>query len=288
LEEPVKSAVSRHAALVVASLALVLACTGWAEAGRKAVLAKLGPGDPVVADSRGKVPASVLPFKVSSKPRKGAVLRLGKNKRFPASALPRRVQDSVRLNGKRASSFVDNCPDDTVDLGTWCVMNGTWSLARDENGKNDLVFATQKCASRGGYVPDATQLLAAVDRVKLAGTIDDSPLTASIDEDKSDGLKDRREMTSTLVTTSSGSSAAGTNGVTQGSKGDPRQGEPDPVPLPADPYPSTLQYVTVYDNHDKGGFAGSKPVSQPELFRCAFNKAQGAAAAEIDNPEEGS
>ena len=138
--------------------------------------------------------------------------------------------------------------------------------------------------ARGGYVPAATELLAAADRVKLAGTIDDSPLTASIDEDKSDGLKDRREMSSTLATTSSGSSAAGSNGVTQGSKGDPRQGEPDPVPLPADPYPSTLQYVTVYDNRDKGGFAGSKPVTQPELFRCAFNKAQGAAAAEIDNP----
>lgn len=276
-----KSAVSRHAALAVATLALVLACTGWAEAGRKAVMAKLGPGDPVVADSRGKVPASALPFKVTSKPRKGAVLRLGKDKRFPASALPRRVRDAARLNGKAASSFVDSCPADTIDMGTWCVMNGTWSLARDENGKNDLAFATQKCATRGGYVPQAAELIAAAERVKLAGTIDDSPLTASIDEDPSDGLKDRREMTSTLVTTSSGSSAAGSMGVTQGSKGNPREGEPDPVPLPADPYPSTLQYVTVYDNHDKGGFAGSKPVGQPELFRCAYNKRQKKGGFEV-------
>jgi hypothetical protein len=34
--------------------------------------------------------------------------------------------------------------------------------------------------------------------------------------------------------------------------------------------------VTVYSNFQKGGFAGSEPVSQPENFRCAYNKTQGA------------
>ena len=43
------------------------------------------------------------------------------------------------------------------------------------------------------------------------------------------------------------------------------------------PSPETLQYVTVYDNKNKGGFAGSKPVGQAENFRCAFNKAQGSS-----------
>ncbi len=75
-------------------------------------------------------------------------------------------------------------------------------------------------------------------------------------------------------------SAAGSQGVSDGSRGDPRAGEPDPAPQPANPAPETLQYVTVYDNGDKGGFAGSRPVSQPEQFRCAFDKAQGADAAE--------
>jgi hypothetical protein len=117
--------------------------------------------------------------------------------------------------------------------------------------------------------------------VKLASTIDDSQLTASIDLDRTDGLKDRREMSSTLTTVTAGSSAAGSEGVTEGSKGDPRQGEPDPVPLPANPTPDTLQYVTVYDNGDKGGFAGSKPISQPEQFRCAFNKAPGEGGEEV-------
>ena len=68
--------------------------------------------------------------------------------------------------------------------------------------------------------------------------------------------------------------------MSEGSKGDPKAGEPDPVPLPANPSPQSLQYVTVYDNHDKGGFAGSKPVGQPENFRCGFNKQQGQSATE--------
>ncbi len=88
-------------------------------------------------------------------------------------------------------------------------------------------------------------------------------------------------MSATLVTVTAGSSAAGSQGVTEGSRGDPEQGEPDPVPLPANPSPETLQYVTVYDNRDKGGFAGSKPVGQPELFRCAFDKKQGEATEEV-------
>jgi hypothetical protein len=87
-------------------------------------------------------------------------------------------------------------------------------------------------------------------------------------------------MSATLITTQAGSSAAGSEGVSEGSKGDPKAGEPDPVPLPANPTPQSLQYVTVYDNHDKGGFAGSKPVGQPENFRCGFNKQQGQAASE--------
>jgi hypothetical protein len=84
-------------------------------------------------------------------------------------------------------------------------------------------------------------------------------------------------MTATLVTTAAGASAAGSQGVSEGSKGDPKQGESDPTPFPA---PETLQYLTVYDNSDKGGAGGSKPVGQPENFRCAFDKAEGAAQHE--------
>ena len=85
-------------------------------------------------------------------------------------------------------------------------------------------------------------------------------------------------MSATLVTTEGGSNAAGSEGVTVGSTGNPKTGQPNPVPAPADPHPESLQYVTVYDNHNQGGFAGSEPVSQPENFRCAFEKVPGAAA----------
>ena len=78
-----------------------------------------------------------------------------------------------------------------------------------------------------------------------------------------------------------GSSAAGSQGVSEGSRGDPRAGEPDPVPLPSNPAPETLQYVTVYDNGDSGGFAGGRPVSATELFRCAFPKTQGQQGEDV-------
>ncbi len=107
--------------------------------------------------------------------------------------------------------------------------------------------------------------------MKLESTIHDSPLTATINLDPSRGLKDEREMSSTLVTTEAGSAAAGFEGVSEGATGNPRQGQPNPVPLPANPLPESLQYVTVYDNGNKGGFAGSQPVDEPQNFRCAYD-----------------
>jgi hypothetical protein len=199
----------------------------------------------------------------SLKPRKFGILRLNKKKKFPASVLPAKV--------------FDRCSPETVRIGTVCMMTNPYPLEKGDIGKNDYFFATQKCARLGGYLPTAAQLIGAADRVKLAGRVDDNEVTASTDIDPTDGLKDRREMSATLTTTASGGRAAGSEGVSEGSRGDPKLGEPDPAPLPADPSPETLQYITVYDNGDHGGFAGGKPVGQPENFRCAFNRAQGKA-----------
>ena len=58
--------------------------------------------------------------------------------------------------------------------------------------------------------------------------------------------------------------------MTVGSRGNTSTGEPDPTPAPANPSPETLDYITVYDNHNMGGFAGGEPVSKPESFRCAY------------------
>ena len=92
--------------------------------------------------------------------------------------------------------------------------------------------------------------------MKLESTIHDSQLTATIDLDPSRGLKDEREMSSTLVTTEAGSAAAGFEGVSEGATGNPRQGQPNPVPLPANPLPESLQYVTVYDNNNQRRLRG--------------------------------
>ncbi len=94
-------------------------------------------------------------------------------------------------------------------MGTWCLMTSTFAVPPADQGKNNWFYATQACANDGGYLPTAAQLVGAAASVKLASTIDDSQLTASIDLDPTDGLKDRREMSATLVTTQAGSSAAG-------------------------------------------------------------------------------
>jgi hypothetical protein len=196
-------------------------------------------------------------------PRKFGILRLNAKKKFPASVLPSKV--------------FDHCSPETVKIGTVCMMTNPYPLEKDEIGKSDFFFATRKCASLGGYLPTAAQLIGAASRVKLAGRVDDNEVTASTDIDATDGLKDRREMSASLTTIASGGRAAGSQGVSDIARGDPKAGEPDPAPLPADPSPETLHYVTVYDNGNLGGFAGGKPVSQPENFRCAFNLAQGKA-----------
>jgi hypothetical protein len=247
-----------RAALAVALLTLVLSVAGVADAAKQAAV------------------------RFVTKPRPHAVLKLDAKGKFPAKAIPKvaAARNADRLGGKSADDLTGTCDPQTVDLGTWCLQSAPYPLPNEDIGKNDFFYASKACVEAGGFLPSADQLLGAADRVKLASTIDDVPVSSSPDVDPSDGLKDRREMSSTLITTQAGSSAAGSEGVTEGSRGDPKAGEPDPVPLPANPAPQSLQYVTVYDNHDKGGFAGSKPVSSPENFRCGFMKLQGQPASE--------
>jgi hypothetical protein len=256
--------ISRHsgsAALVISIVALVSSATGLASAARHVVA------------------SAIDGHQISTKPRAGGILLLGKNKKFAASAIPT-VNDATHLGGKTLSDIEPGCPPATVNLGTWCLMDSPYPLTNAEAGENNYFWASQACVKEGGYLPTAAQLIGAADRVKLESTIHDSQLTATIPLDPSVGLKDQREMSATLVTTAAGSDAAGSEGVSVGSTGDPRTGEPNPVPLPAVPAPSTLQYVTVYSNGTKGGFAGSQPVSEPQNFRCAFNEMPGANANE--------
>jgi hypothetical protein len=248
-------------AMVIALIALVLSSTGLADAARRAVIAAFA-GHPV-----------------STKPYPGGILVLGKNRKFPASVIPT-VRNSTRIDGKTAEQLEGTCPPATVDLGTWCLDSAPYPLTNADAGKNNFIWASKACEAEGGWLPSASQLVGAAERVKLESVIHDSQLTATIDLDPSRGLKDEREMSSTLVTTEAGSAAAGSEGVSEGATGDPRQGQSNPIVLPANPLPESLQYVTVYDNFNNGGFAGSEPVANPENFRCAFNKTSGAVNKE--------
>ncbi len=245
------------AALVIATFALVASTTGLADAARRAVAG------------------------ASTKPRPFGLLLLGKNRKFAASAIPkvRAARNADRVGGMSAQDIAGTCPATSVDLGSWCLQTSPFPLTNVQAGQNNYFFASQQCVQLGGYLPTAAQLIGAATRVKLESTIHDSVLTATVQQDRSRGLKDQREMSATLVTTAAGSDAAGSQGVSDGATGDPRQREPNPTPFPATPSPSTLQYVTVYSNATKGGFAGSEPVGQPENFRCAFNKSQGGATS---------
>ncbi|MBJ7471592.1 MAG: hypothetical protein JHD16_09840 [Solirubrobacteraceae bacterium] len=241
------------AALVLSMVALVSSFTGAADAAREALT------------------------RVVSKPRPNAVLKLGKNGKFPAKALPKvAAAKTADLLGELSAEDVKlHCNTESIDLGTWCMASSVFSVPPEDAGKNNFFYATQKCTELGGFLPSASQLIGAATRVKLQSYYTDSQLTASTDIDPADGLTDRREMSSTLITTQGGPSAAGLLGVSEGSRGNPRTGEPNPVVVPAVPAPDTLQYVTVVDNGERGGFAGSKPVGQSESFRCGFYKQQG-------------
>jgi hypothetical protein len=243
--------------MTIALIALVFSTTGLADAARHAITSAIG-GHPV-----------------SSVPHSGGILLLGRNRKFPASAIPT-VHNAARVGGRTAAELAGTCPPATVDLGTWCLDTAPFPLTKEQAGKNNFIFASKACQKEGGWLPTASELLGAAERVKLESTIHDSQLTATVNLDPSRGLKDEREMSSTLVTTEAGSAAAGFEGVSEGATGNPRQGQANPVPLPANPLPESLQYVTVYSNGQKGGFAGSEPVANAENFRCGFNKAPGA------------
>lgn len=245
------------AALVISTLALVMSVTGAAEAARDAL-------------------------RPTSKPKAGAVLKLGKNAKFPAKAIPKvtAAKRADRVGTSREADLQMSCDAITVDLGTWCLMTNPFAVPPEDQGKNNFAYANAACTEDGGFLPSAAQLIGAASRVKLASYLTDDQLTASIDLDPTDGLGDRREMSSSLVTTQAGSSASGALGVSEGAKGNPRTGEPDPAIVPAVPSPESLQYVTVVDNKDVGGVAGSRPIGQPENFRCGYDKRQGPPRGE--------
>jgi hypothetical protein len=183
------------------------------------------------------------------------------------------AQRKVRNSSDRLAKLKVGCPvSNAVRFGSWCLESTPHAIPAEDVGKNDYFYAAQTCAREGGWLPSAAQLIGAAPKAPLQSTIDDDPGTSGAEEmpNPNRGILDKREMTGDLFTTTAGASAAGSEGVTAGSRGNTTTGEPDPIPMPANPEPETLDYITVYDNHNHGGFAGGSPVSKPESFRCAF------------------
>ncbi len=209
--------------------------------------------------------------KLPTKPQNAAARKdaAAVNKKF--KALDKRFESiSKRVNGVTSA-----CPvSGAIDLGSWCLEGSTFKVPTNETGQNDYFYATQKCVKEGGWLPTAAQLIGAAPEAALKSTLNDDPGTSGASEfpEAANGIKDEREMSSDLFTTAAGSRAAGSEGVTEGAKGVGNLGEPDPVPMPAEPSPETLDYVTVFDNHNLGGFAGGEPVGKAENFRCAYAK----------------
>jgi hypothetical protein len=180
----------------------------------------------------------------------------------------------AKLN-KEINGLEANCPiSAAIDMGTWCLESSTYKVPAEDAGKNNYLYATQKCVAEGGWLPTAAQLIGAAPKVALKSTLNDDPGTSGASEfpEAKNGIKDEREMSADLFTTGAGSRAAGSEGVSVGATGVGNTGEPNPVPVPAEPLPETLDYVTVFDNHNVGGFAGGEPVGKAENFRCAYAK----------------
>lgn len=186
-----------------------------------------------------------------------------------------KLDRQVAQLSRKILKLKNKCPvTNAIDFGTWCLESTPFRVPTADAGGADYFYATQTCAKEGGWLPTAAQLIGAARKAPLQSTIDDDPGTSGAEEfpEAARGIKDKREMSSDLFTTTAGPEAAGSEGVTPGSKGSTAQGEPDPIPIAANPTPGTLDYVTVYDNHNAGGFAGGVPVGKPEPFRCAYAK----------------
>jgi hypothetical protein len=254
------------AALGVSILALIFSMTGLAPAG----------GDP---SGKKPTPPAGTASKEAGVKKQAATKRKREATKRKREAKARQVaKKKTAALEKQISSLELQCPiTGAIDMGSYCLEGTTYKVPTSETGQNDFLWATRKCTEEGGWLPSAAELLGAANKVSLKSTIDDSSATSANSENPEAraGIKDEREMTSDLFTTAAGATAAGSEGVTAGAKGVGAIGEPDPVPMPANPLPNTLDYVTVYDNHDTGGFAGGVPVGKPEPFRCAYAKAQG-------------
>src|SRR5664279_3285385 len=64
-----------------------------------------------------------------------------------------------KSNANLRSALAARCPvSSAIDLGTWCLEGTTFRVPPADVGKNDYLYATQKCVREGGWLPSAAQL----------------------------------------------------------------------------------------------------------------------------------
>ena len=70
--------------------------------------------------ARHAITASIAGHPVTSKPKAGALLLLGKNRKFPAVAIPT-VANAKRIDGQTAEQLAGTCPPprSTSERGAW-------------------------------------------------------------------------------------------------------------------------------------------------------------------------
>jgi hypothetical protein len=163
----------------------------------------------------------------TTKPQSRRVLRLDATKRFPVAAIPTvdKAKVALRVGTLRKQDVKVGCRAGTVDLGTWC-MDAT------PRGVATLAEASQACVRAGGRLPSAAQLIGAAPKLRLGSRADDRPERAQLDP-----RRDLREMSSTVVTSSTGSAAAGGfgNPAPKTRRGPQRHSRALPLRVPAAP-----------------------------------------------------
>ena len=78
--------------------------------------------------------AAIAGHPISSKPHAGGILVLGKNRKFPASAIPT-VGNARKVGGKTAAQLEGTCPPDTISVGGGGqLVHGNDGLPADQCG----------------------------------------------------------------------------------------------------------------------------------------------------------
>ena len=245
--------------------------------GRRAGRARASRRTGLADAARHAVVSAIAGHPVSAQPHAGGILLLGSNRKFPASAIPT-VQRTPRASAARPpSELAGTCPParSTSARGAWTPRPSR--SPRNSSARTTSSSPARACEKEGGWLPSASELLGAAERVKLESTIHDSQLTATINLDPTRGLKDEREMSSRWSRPKRARPRRASRASAKAPPATRARARPTRSPLPGQP---AARIAAVRDRlQQRARRAASRarsPSTNPENFRCAFNKTPGA------------